>query len=366
MKAAALGVVILAGVLAGCRAKGGEPDPAAGAPPPAKVEQEGDPNVVRTSHPEQFPLATAAERLATDELSATGVVSADVSRNVPVVSMASGRVVDIRARLGDTVVKGQLLMKVQSADLSAAFADHRRAVADLNLAKAQLDRAALLYERGAIAQKDLEIARSTEAKAKVDVDTAADRLKLLGADLDRPSPIIDILAPVSGVITEQNVTTAAGVKTLDNSPNLFTIADLSNVWVICDIYENDLPKVHVGEPAEIRLNAYPDRMLTARVSNIAPMLDPATRTAKVRLEQRSMERRTGGLRCRLRQFCTCTTATGCTCRPVTTAPSAASRLSPENSSRPIFRRLHRASVPEIEWSRMPWCCRILRSSRPTG
>jgi len=102
--------------------------------------------------------------------------------------------------------------------------------------------------------------------------------------VSRPTAVIDINAPVSGVIVEQNVFTAAGVKTLDNSPNLFTIADLSNVWVICDVYENDLRNVHPGEQADIRLNAYPGRVLKARISNIAPSLDPNLRTAKVRLE----------------------------------------------------------------------------------
>jgi cobalt-zinc-cadmium efflux system membrane fusion protein len=87
-----------------------------------------------------------------------------------------------------------------------------------------------------------------------------------------------------GVITEQNVTAASGVKTLDNSPNLFTISDLSEVWIMCDVYENDLQFVHVGEYADIHLSAYPKLVLKARIGNISPILDPSIRTAKVRLE----------------------------------------------------------------------------------
>ncbi len=271
-------------VLAGCGAKGDVPDPDAGAPPPAKVEHELDAGLVQVDHPEHFPLVAATQRTAAPELNATGVVSADVSRNVPVISLASGRVIDIRVRLGDTVAKGQLLMRVESADLSSAFSDYRRALADQTLAKAQLDRSRLLYEKGAIAQKDLEVAQDTADKARVDVENTVDRLKVLGADINHPSPVIDITAPASGVITEQNVTAAAGVKTLDNSPNLFTISDISQVWIVCDVYENDLPNVHPGETAEVRLNAYPNRVFTAKISNIAPVLDPALRTAKVRLE----------------------------------------------------------------------------------
>jgi len=281
---ASVALLGLAVLLAGCGAKGSEPDVKAQAPPPANVEAEKDGSVVKVDHPEQFPLATATERNEAAELNVTGTIAADVSRTVPVISLASGRVVDIRARLGDTVTKGQLLMKVQSADLAGAFADYRHAIADQTLAKSQYERAKLLYEKGAVAQKDLEVAQDASEKVKVDVETALDRLKLLGADVDHPSPIIDIVAPVSGVITEQNVAASGGVKTLDNSPNLFTIADLSEVWAVCDVYENDLAKIRPGQAAEIHLTAYPDRVLTARISNIGPILDPAIRTAKVRLE----------------------------------------------------------------------------------
>ena len=190
------------------------------------------------------------------------MVSADVSRNVPVISLASGRVVEIRAKLGDTVTKGQLLMRVQSSDISAAFSDYRHAMADECWPHAQLARAQLLYDKGAIAQKDVEVAQDAEEKAKVDVETALEHLSVLGADMRHPTAIVDIYAPISGVIVEQNVTNAAGVKTLDNSPNLFTIADLSNVWMMCDVYENDLANVRMGEHADIRLNAYPDRVFT--------------------------------------------------------------------------------------------------------
>ncbi len=270
--------------LAGCGAKGGEPDPKSEAPPPAKVEQEASADLVRVDHPDQFSLVSVGSRDVAPELKVTGTVSVDVSRNVPVISLASGRVVEIRAKLGDTVTKGQLLMRVQSADISGAFADYRHAVADEVLAHAQLDRAQLLFDKGAIAQKDVEVAQDAEAKAKVDVETAQEHLRVLGADLNQPTAIVDITAPISGVIVEQNVTNAAGVKTLDNSPNLFTIADLSSVWILCDVYENDLADVHVGEPADIRLNAYPDRVFRGVIDNIGPVLDPNIRTAKVRLQ----------------------------------------------------------------------------------
>jgi cobalt-zinc-cadmium efflux system membrane fusion protein len=206
-------------------------------------------------HPDRFPLATATERDTAPELNVTGTVSPDVSRNVPVISLASGRAVELNARIGDQVVKGQLLLRVQSADISAAFSDYRKAVASEVLSRTQFERARLLYDEGAIPQKDLEVAQDTLEKARVDVETSREHLRVLGADADRHSTTVDIKAPVSGVITEQNVTTAAGVKTLDNSLNLFTISDLSEVWIVCDVYENDLPKVHIGEYADVSYGA---------------------------------------------------------------------------------------------------------------
>jgi cobalt-zinc-cadmium efflux system membrane fusion protein len=274
-------VGLASSLLSSCSGK--KVDAAAEAPPPAQVEREQDGGAFKVDHPEQFALATAGEHKAAPELNVTGTVSPDVSRNIPVISIASGRVVDIRARLGDTVTKGQVLMRIQSADIAQAFSDYRQAVADETLARAQLDRSKLLYEKGAIAQKDLEVAVDAEAKAKVTVETTIEHLRVLGADINHPAAIVDIHAPASGVITEQQVTNAAGVQGLAG-PNPFTISDLSHVWVLCDVYENDLPFVRLGEYADIHLNAYPDLVLKGRIGNIGPILDPSLRTAKVRLE----------------------------------------------------------------------------------
>jgi len=115
-----------------------------------------------------------------------------------------------------------LLLKVQSQDIAQAFSDYRQAVADEALAKTQLERAKILLDKGAIAQKDEEVAEDADTKARITVETATEHLKVLGADPDHPSSVVEIHAPVSGVITDQQVTASAGVKTLDNSPNLFT------------------------------------------------------------------------------------------------------------------------------------------------
>jgi cobalt-zinc-cadmium efflux system membrane fusion protein len=282
--AAGLGLIVLAS--AACWRVQGSSEADTGAPPPASIEREADGAAFRVDRPERFPLVTATGVPAAPTLTATGIVSPDVSRAVPVVSLGSGRVVDLRVRLGDVVQKGQLLMRIHSADAAAATADYRKAQADEALARVQLERAQTLFERGAIAKKDYEVAVDAEAKAAVDLENTAEHLRVLGLDPAAPANggIIDVTAPASGVITEQNVTPAAGVKTLDNSPNLFTISDLSRVWIICDVYENDMSKVRVGDMSDIRVTAYPDIRLTGRVNNISAVLDPNLRTAKVRIE----------------------------------------------------------------------------------
>jgi cobalt-zinc-cadmium efflux system membrane fusion protein len=272
----------MSALLAGCGAKA-HADPAAGAPPPAQVEKQTNGDAFSVDHPDQFPLVTAGQHDAAPELSVTGSVNVDVSRAVPVVSLASGRITEIHARVGDTVKKGQLLLKVQSADISQAFSDYRQAVVDETLAKAQLNRSKLLYDKGAVAQKDLEVAQDVEDKAVVTVENTLARLKVLGADPKSPTAAVDIYAPASGVVTDQQVTAASGTQGLA-SPNLMTISDLSHVWIVCDVYEDKLSFVRVGEYAEIRLNAYPDKVLKGRISNIGAILDPNIRTAKVRLE----------------------------------------------------------------------------------
>lgn len=255
----------------------------AGAPPAAMVEPDSDSSNVKVDHPEQFPLVAAVAHAATEEMHATGAVAADPSRQITVPSPASGRIAEIDARTGDEVKKGQLLFKVRSSDVSSAFADYQKAVKNEKFASDQLNRKKILYENGSASKTDFEIAQNAEDNAKVDVDATLKKLNVLGVDPANPTDIVPVYAPASGVITDQQIQESSGVQAL-TPPNPFTISDLSHVWIVCDVYENNLSKVRVGEYADVRLNAYPDRAFRARISNISPILDPNLRTAKVRLE----------------------------------------------------------------------------------
>ncbi len=250
---------------------------------PTKQEITIDPNLLTVDHPELFQTVKVESRNLPTELSANGTILPDVNKTIHVTSLGSGRVVDLKVRLGDYVKKGQELLVISSPDLAGAMGDYQKASADEALAAKALDRAQLLYSRGALAQKDLEAAENADAKAKSDQKTAESRLRVLGGDPAHPSTMIELCAPVAGTIVEQNVAGFEGIKSLDNTPNLFTIADLSNVWVVCDVYENDIGDVHIGDPAAVRLNAFPDRVFKGSVSDVSRVLDPNTRSAKVRI-----------------------------------------------------------------------------------
>jgi cobalt-zinc-cadmium efflux system membrane fusion protein len=277
-----LGLSLLA---AGCERKvTAQQGPESGTgPAPTTVQPDLDSNNFKADHPEQFPLATAGEHVAAPELNVTGVVNPDVSRQVPVPSLATGRIVEIDARFGDEVKKGQLLFKVRSSDIAGAFSNYRQAVKNEELTKIQLERANILFEHGAIPKSGQEIAQNAEDDNLVVLETAKEQLGLLGVDPNHPTGIVEVFAPVSGTITDQEITNQSGVQAL-TPPNPFTISDMSRVWIVCDVWENNMAQIHMGEYADIHLVAYPDRVLRARISNILPIVDPAIRTAKVRLE----------------------------------------------------------------------------------
>jgi len=276
--------VCLAGclALAGCK---GKFDPASGEAQQAQVTPTGDAGLISVQDPSQFPLVAAGRVDTPTKLDVTGSVFPDIDREVPVISLASGRVVDIRARLDDNVKKGQLLLKVQSPDITNAFDTYLKATNDEQLANKAYVRAQDLFAHGAISQSMLEQAQDSEDDAKADLAAAEQQLTTLGVDKNHPSSVVNVYAPISGVIVAQNVTNAAAAGvTYTGSSTAFTIADLSVVWIVCDVYENDLPQVRLGQEAQIRLNAVPGKVITGRVSDIGPVLDPTIRTAKVRIE----------------------------------------------------------------------------------
>ena len=255
------------------------------APPAAQVEELGGSNLVHVDAAGRFSLIQASTQAIRSKLQVTGSVNPDVSREIPVLSLANGRVVALHVGLGDTVRKGQLVMEVQSPDVSTAFNGYLKAVNDEHLASVTLNRDNLLLDKGAIPKSQQEAAQDGEDNAKADLTAAEQQLKILGVDRNHPSENVRIYAPTSGVVTAQNVTAAgaAGI-TYAGAAGSLTIADLSHVWIICDVYENDLANVHMGQHADITLNAFPGKTFSGTISDIGAQLDPSLRTAKVRIQ----------------------------------------------------------------------------------
>lgn len=280
--------LLLGGILLGTTgcSKPAVQDPNAGAPPAAKdVVTAGDPSLVHLENADRFPLVEATAYKATSALHVTGQVQADPSREIPVVSLANGRVVATYVRLGDTVHKGQLVMEVQSTDISNAFGQYVKAQNDERLARTVLERNQLLFSQGAIAKSQVDTAQDAEDDAQSDLRAAEQQLHVLGVDPNHPGQTLKVYAPASGVITQQNVTESSTAGNgLLGTPNAFMIADLSHVWVVCDVYENDLGSVHLGQETDIQLNAYPDKEISGTVGEIGAEMDPSLRTAKVRIQ----------------------------------------------------------------------------------
>ena len=282
-----IAVLVTCSLAAGCFAAApllAAVPPGAPASAAAQVEVAADDTVVETPHPERFKVVKVSTKAIEKRVTTNGSVSWDVTKAVPVSSMSAGRAVEVKVRLGDDVKKDQLLLVIDSQDMAQAQSDYRKATSAKRLAERTLARAKLLYAHEAGPLKDVQSAEDTVNQTSSDVTSAAEKIRLMGSTPGSRSSLIEIHSPVDGTIVEQNVQRGAPIKSLDNQPNLFTVADLSAVWILCDLYENNLSDVSVGDKAKITLNAYPDKKLWATVTHISRVLDPATRTAKVRLE----------------------------------------------------------------------------------
>ena len=281
----AIDVLCSASLVTGCSHKEANREAAEAPPTTPAVIAGGASDNVHVDDPQRFPLVASITRQAVATLNVTGTVQPDPSREIPIVPLANGRVVALHVGLGQIVHKGQLIMDVQSPDVSQAFGNYLKAVADEHLTAVVLTRDKLLYDKGAIAQSQLEIAQNGEDDARAALIATEQQLRILGVDKNHPSDTVHVYSPATGIIISQN-TAAAGVAgiTYAGSAGSFLIADLSHVWVVCDVYENDLATVHLGEQAQIRLNAFPDKVRTGTISDIGAVLDPTLRTAKVRIQ----------------------------------------------------------------------------------
>ncbi len=305
--AASIGLLLVgaAGTLAWLTAGGGSGltpaamSPAAGAPPASLALAPSDPPSTRAAEaivtltPEAVARAgivvsTVASGAEAPSLRVPGVIEANHYRQVVVTALAAGRVTRVPAELGQHVRRGGLLASVYSPELAESQARFRAARAELDAHDRELQRTQKLVAIGAASRQELDRIHAEHTAQLAVVESARARLELLGgrsavdriADA-RASTTVDVLAPLDGTITERSAN--AGLNVEAGAP-LFTVADLSTVWVVAELFEQDFARVRVGTPATVTLPAYPELQLRARVSYIDPQVSAATRTAKVRIE----------------------------------------------------------------------------------
>lgn len=221
---------------------------------------------------------------------APGVIEANAYKQVIVTPLVSGRLTHVTAELGQHVKRGQTIARIFSPELAEAQSRYIAARADLEAHEQELARTEKLMRIGAASRQELERIHAEHTARRADVRSAASRLQLLGvsaAAIDglglgqNPGATTNVPAPISGVVTARAANAGANV---DQATMLFTVVDLSTVWVVADLYEKDFARVRVGSPATITTTAYPDLVLQGRVNYIDPQVSPETRTAKARIE----------------------------------------------------------------------------------
>lgn len=235
-------------------------------------------------------VTAVTNALASDAVRAPGVVEPNAYQQVVVTPLVAGRVTRVSAELGQQVERGQTIAQIFSPELAEAQTRHVTAAAALAAHDQELARTEKLVALGAASQQELERIHAEHTSQRAEVQSAASRLRLLGlsaAAIERlgPGTAVDattsIPAPIDGVVTEREANVGA---TVDQSTRLFTVVDLSTVWVVADLFEKDFARVRVGSVATITTRAYPEAALRGRVSYIDPQVSARTRTAKARIE----------------------------------------------------------------------------------
>jgi cobalt-zinc-cadmium efflux system membrane fusion protein len=220
-------------------------------------------------------------------IAAAGRVTFDDRKVAHVFSPVTGRVIRFIADLGQHVTKGDPLAVIASPDLGSAFSDLLKAQADLVQSKRDYERQGELYEAHAGSQRDFEAAQSAYLKAKAELERAEQKTHLLYKGSDRQVTQDYLLpSPINGEVIARSVNPGFEVQgqySGGSAPELYTIGELDQVWVLADVFEMDLPRIQIGSPAMVSVVSFPGRIFAGKVDWISGAIDPASRTAKVRV-----------------------------------------------------------------------------------
>ena len=240
-------------------------------------------NVAASPKPLQLKTAVAQEQMVSDALQIPAKIQADPARVVRVFPPAGGRLIRVTVRPGDFVGKGQVLAVLESSDVSQARSDSTKAEAEADKSSRALERAKLLFDHQVISEREYEDAKAQQIEDASELQRAKARLQVLGAPPNGGDNEVNVKAPIAGTVLDIGSTTGELSKSTDNANPICTIADLSTVWVMGDVFEKDLPDVHGWEPVTLTVNAYPGRQWDGKISLVSQAVDPNTRTVKVRV-----------------------------------------------------------------------------------
>ena len=210
-------------------------------------------------------------------------IEADPTRVVHVFPPAGGRIVEMKVRPSDRVEKGQLLALLESNDVSRAVADYHKAKVDAEVKQRAYTRAQDLLAHHAIAEKDLQQAEGDAQMAQAEMAATAQQIRVYGLDPEHATTELRVVAPRSGVVLDIGAASGEYSKSLDAPQPLCTIADISSVWALGDIYERDFASLKMGEQAQVSLDAYPNQKWPGRVGVLSDAVDPTTRTLHLRV-----------------------------------------------------------------------------------
>jgi membrane fusion protein, heavy metal efflux system len=276
-----LPAVALAAAAVGCHKSQAAPEPAGPQPPPGEVWLSQQ-QVVDA----KIEVKPVEDQDVDDTILTSGRVALDDLRSGHVFSPVTGRVVQINAQLGARVKKGDPLATIESPDIGNTVSDVHKAEADLIAAQHDYARKKDLFEQKAGSAADLEASEDGFRKAKAELERARQKQALLRVgSVDAVTQTYTLPSPIDGEVLMRNINPGIEVQGQYSggaTQELFTIGELDKVWVLADLYEMDISRVHVGTPADVTVVAYKDKVFKGHVDWVSGMLDPSTRTAKVR------------------------------------------------------------------------------------
>jgi len=231
-----------------------------------------------------IPVASAAMEDDSNDIKLNGKISTNETKTARVYALISGRVLAVKAELGDFVKKGQVLAVLKSTEVASAGNDLSLAASNVEMTKKALQTTQDLYEGKLATEQDYINAKVEYNKALSELNKAKQVAAITGGS----NATYTVTAPISGYIIEKNLTGNSEIRA-DNNASLFTIADLSEVWITANVYEADIMNIHIGDAAIVNTLADPDKNYPGKIDKIYNVLDPATRTMQVRVTMQNKD-----------------------------------------------------------------------------